>query len=45
VVFRGFFLKVITYLAGDVWREAPLLIGRETSSNPFSLVNWSMIAR
>jgi biopolymer transport protein ExbD len=28
VVFRGFFLKVITYLAGDVWREAPLLIGR-----------------
>ena len=28
VVFRGFFLKVITYLAGDVWREAPLLVGR-----------------
>ena len=28
VVFRGFFLKVITYLAGEVWRDAPLLIGR-----------------
>jgi hypothetical protein len=28
VVFRGFFLKVITYLAGDVSRDAPLLIGR-----------------
>jgi hypothetical protein len=28
VVFWGFFLKVIPYLAGEVWREAPLLVGR-----------------
>jgi hypothetical protein len=28
VVFWGFFLKVIPYLAGDVWRKAPLLVGR-----------------
>ena len=31
VVFRGFFLKVIPYLAGDVRREAPLLVGRMES--------------